>query len=85
MAYDLHGPWDGKTGLHSGLYASNNDPDKKLNAVRNLNLNHILCCTENQIEQAYFYFVGCYFCNIENMLISYKQICHYFDHHNIMC
>ncbi|XP_011427552.3 chitinase-3-like protein 1 [Magallana gigas] len=33
MAYDMHGPWEGKTGLHSGLYASNNDPDKKLNTA----------------------------------------------------
>lgn len=41
MAYDMHGPWEGKTGLHSGLYASNNDPDKKLNTVNKVLL--LLC------------------------------------------
>ena len=33
MTYDLHGSWESVTGLHAGLYASNNDPDKTLNVV----------------------------------------------------
>ncbi|XP_078319223.1 chitinase-3-like protein 1 isoform X3 [Crassostrea virginica] len=33
MTYDLHGSWESVTGLHAGLYASNNDPDKTLNVA----------------------------------------------------
>ncbi|XP_056017198.1 chitotriosidase-1-like [Ostrea edulis] len=33
MTYDLHGSWESFTGLHTGLYASNNDSDKTLNVA----------------------------------------------------
>lgn len=36
MTYDLHGPWDKYTGLHTGLYPSSTDVteiEKQLNVV----------------------------------------------------
>ncbi|XP_061191573.1 uncharacterized protein LOC133199721 [Saccostrea echinata] len=40
MTYDLHGSWESKTGLHTGLYASDNDPDKTLNVAYAANYWH---------------------------------------------